>query len=541
MSLGAEVAAPAVSRRELRTVFAGLIMALALAALDQNIVGPALPQIVSDLGGLAHLSWVVTAFLLASTTTTPLYGKLSDVYGRKPLFLVAIVLFLIGSALCGLAQTMTQLILFRGLQGLGAGGLMTLSQTIIADLISARERGRYQGQFVAVFAVCSVAGPLLGGLITDSLSWPWIFYVNLPIGAIALVLIAVGLHHPHRVVRHRIDYAGALLLSAGTTSGLLVLSWGGTTYAWSSPVILGLAAVAVVLFLAFIACERRATEPILPPHLFRNRVFVVASSVLGLASVAIFGAVVFLPLFFQLVLGATPSRAGLLMAPLSGGFIVSSVVGGRLVSRTGRYKPFPIVGLAVATVAYLGLAWAATAGLGVVVLVAALTAFGLRPRAGPGHAHAHRRHPERRRPRRPGRCHLGDGVLPVARQRARRCPVRRADDGPVAPSAAQRLDGAGRREVAARSRRQADRRVAAGPARGGHRGLPRRHHHDGPGGRRRRRPGVRPRAVVAGTPARGHSAGAERRLKASADPSPSPSPKRRGERRAGDVSPLVLW
>src|SRR5262249_51637403 len=217
-------AAGAVSRQEFRTVMAGLLLVLTLASLDQNIVATALPGIVGELGGLSHLSWVVTAFLVASTATTPLYGKLSDVYGRRPLFFVAVGIFLAGSVLCGLSRDMTQLIVFRAVQGLGAGGLITLAQTTVGDLLAPRERGRYQGLFTAVFAACSVAGPLLGGFITDALSWRWIFYINLPVGAVALVLIAAGLHRPHRVVQHRIDFAGAALMVGGTVAAILVLT-----------------------------------------------------------------------------------------------------------------------------------------------------------------------------------------------------------------------------------------------------------------------------------------------------------------------------
>ncbi len=334
--------APApVSRRELYTVFAGLMLALTLASLDQNIVNTALPRIVSDLGGLAHLSWVVTAFMVTSTISTPLYGKLSDMYGRKPLFFTAITIFLVGSVLCGLAETMFQLILFRALQGLGAGGLITLAQTTVADLIVPRERGKYQGLFGAVFAACSVAGPLLGGVITDALSWRWIFYVNLPVGAAALFLIAIGLRHHGNVIQHRIDYPGAAFLTGGTVSLLLLLSWGGSVYPWLSPAILALAAGASLFYGLLIRQERHANEPILPPHLFGNRVFVVAVSVIGLNAMALFGSLVFLPLFFQVVLGASPTRAGLMLAPMMGGVIVASITGGRLVSAFGRYKIFP--------------------------------------------------------------------------------------------------------------------------------------------------------------------------------------------------------
>jgi EmrB/QacA subfamily drug resistance transporter len=349
----------AADKNELKLVFPALMLALSLAALDQNIVGTALPLIVSELGGLSHISWVVTAFLLASTATTPLYGKLSDLFGRRPLFLTAITIFLLGSALCGLSRTMLQLIVFRGIQGLGAGGLMTLAQTTIADLIPPRQRGRYQGVFGAVFAACSVAGPLLGGLITDALSWRWVFYVNLPVGAAALALIWIGLKPRQHDRKPVIDYAGAGLLTAATSCILLVLSWGGSLYPWYSQVILGLTAAAVFLVFALIWQENHAAEPILAPRLFRNRVFQIGASVISLNATALFGAMIFLPLFFQLVMGQSPSRSGLLMAPLMGGVIVSSVVSGRLVSRTGRYKLLTIWGLAVATASLLWLAWCA--------------------------------------------------------------------------------------------------------------------------------------------------------------------------------------
>jgi EmrB/QacA subfamily drug resistance transporter len=368
-------AAP-VSKRELHTVFAGLMLALTLASLDQNIVSTALPRIVSDLGGLAHLSWVVTAFMVTSTASTPLYGKLSDMYGRKALFFVAIIIFLIGSVLCGAAESMLQLILFRALQGLGAGGLMTLAQTTVGDLIEPRERGRYQGLFGAVFAACSVAGPLLGGVITDLLSWRWIFYVNLPVGAAALFLIAIGLRHHCQSVTHRIDYTGAGLLTAGTVSLLLFLSWGGVTFPWASPLIIGLAAGATLLYGLFIAQEKRAVEPIIPLGLFRNRVFLVGVSVIGINSMALFGSLVFLPLFFQLVLHASPSHAGVMMAPMMGGVIVAAVTGGRLVARTGRYKIFPVGGLLTATIAFLTLAYAAIYSAGIPLIETALVILG---------------------------------------------------------------------------------------------------------------------------------------------------------------------
>src|SRR5512134_3749045 len=267
MSSELQEAAPP-SPREVRTVFAGLMMALALASLDQNIVGVALPLIVSELGGLHHLSWVVTSFLVTSTATTPLYGKLSDMYGRKPLFIVAIVVFLIGSCLCGLSRSMAELVVYRGIQGLGAGGLMVLAQTTISDLVAPRDRGRYQGLFGAFFAFSSVAGPLLGGFITSALSWRWIFYVNVPVGIPALAMIAFGFRRPHHKVSHHIDYSAVALLTSATVALLLVLSWGGVQYAWSSPLIVGLAMAAALLTALLIRTERLSEEPVLSPHIF---------------------------------------------------------------------------------------------------------------------------------------------------------------------------------------------------------------------------------------------------------------------------------
>jgi EmrB/QacA subfamily drug resistance transporter len=366
-----------VTRRQFRTIMAGLLGVLTLASLDQNIVATALPGIVSELGGLAHLSWVVAAFLVAATATTPLYGKLSDTYGRKPLFFAAVGIFLAGSALCGLSRDMTQLIVFRAVQGLGAGGLITLSQTTVGDLLAPRERGRYQGLFTAVFAACSVAGPLLGGFLTDALSWRWIFYINLPVGAVALTLIAGALPPPRRVVHHRIDFLGAFLLTLGTVFTILVLTLDSTRAAWSRPATWIQAGVAAVAFLLLVARERRAPEPILPPRLFRDRVFVIAAPVVGLTATALFGAVVFLPLFFQLVLGAAASKAGLMLSPLMLGVIVASIVGGRLVSRTGRYKFLPVTGLTVAVFAFAALSWLARWGHTLLPLEMSLVGLGL--------------------------------------------------------------------------------------------------------------------------------------------------------------------
>jgi EmrB/QacA subfamily drug resistance transporter len=367
---------PPITPREIKTVFAGLMLALTLASLDQNIVGIALPRIVSDLGGLAHLSWVVTAFLVTSTATTPLYGKISDMYGRKPLFIIAILIFLVGSCLCGLSRSMTELIVFRGIQGIGAGGLMVLAMTTIADLVTPRERGRYQGLFGAVFAFSSIAGPLLGGFITDALSWRWIFYVNVPIGIVALGLIAFGFRRPHHRVMHRVDYEGAFMLAAATMTLLLVLSWGGVQYPWSSPLISSLAVATIVLVFFLVLQERRTKEPVLSPHLFKNRVFVISTGVMSLSFMGLFGAFVFLPLFFQLVLGLSPARAGLMLAPMTGGVVVTSFIGGRLVSRTGKYKIFPVIGLAASTLAFFAVMWAAVTGAGVGMMEVSLITLG---------------------------------------------------------------------------------------------------------------------------------------------------------------------
>ena len=365
------------AKRRLWLVLAGMMLALVLAALDQNIVGTALPRIVSDLGGLAHLSWVVTAFLVASTMTTPLYGKLSDIYGRRPAFFVSIAIFLAGSVLCGLSQSMFELIVFRAVQGLGAGGLLTLAQTVVGDLVSPRERGRYQGLFSGVFAACSVAGPLLGGIITDALSWRWIFYVNLPVGAAAVALIAIGLKSDSRRVTHRVDYPGALLLSIATCCALLALSWGGNAYAWSSSTILALAGAAIVALGLLTLNERRASEPLLPPRLFQSRVFVLSVLVIGLSAMGLFAASVFLPLYFQLVQGASPTAAGLMIAPMMGGVIVASIAGGRWVSRTGHYKTLVTIGLLAAALSFATLAWSAETGGGVAMAEAILVVLGL--------------------------------------------------------------------------------------------------------------------------------------------------------------------
>ncbi|MFJ2947187.1 DHA2 family efflux MFS transporter permease subunit [Streptomyces sp. NPDC087226] len=330
-----------------------LLLGLLLAALDQTIVATALPTIVSELGGLEHLSWVVTAYLLASTAATPLWGKLGDQYGRKRLFQTAIVIFLIGSALCGAAQDMSQLIAFRALQGLGGGGLIVLSMAIVGDLVPPRDRGRYQGLFGAVFGATSVLGPLLGGLFTEHLSWRWVFYVNLPVGIVALAVIAAVLHIPRRRTKHVIDYLGTLLIASVATCLVLVASLGGTTWAWASPQIIGLAVLGALLAVAFVAVERRAAEPVLPLKLFRVRTFTLSAVISFIIGFAMFGAMTYLPTFLQVVQGVSPTMSGVHMLPMVAGMLLSSTGSGQIVSRTGRWKVFPIAGTAVTTLGLL--------------------------------------------------------------------------------------------------------------------------------------------------------------------------------------------
>lgn len=330
-----------------------LLLGMLLAALDQTIVSTALPTIVSDLGGMDHLSWVVTAYMLAATAATPLWGKLGDQYGRKKLFLTAIVIFLVGSALCGMAQNMPQLIGFRALQGLGGGGLMVLSMAIVGDLVSPRERGKYQGLFGAVFGATSVLGPLLGGLFTEHLSWRWVFYVNLPIGVIALVVIATTLHIPVRDTKHTIDYLGTFLIASVATCLVLVASLGGTTWGWGSPQIIGLAVLGVLLALAFVSVEKKAVEPVLPLKLFRIRTFTLSAVISFIVGFAMFGAMTYLPTFLQVVQGVTPTMSGVHMLPMVAGMLLSTTASGQIVSRTGRWKVFPVAGTAVTTLGLL--------------------------------------------------------------------------------------------------------------------------------------------------------------------------------------------
>src|SRR5215468_3981707 len=339
----------AATSASIRAVFGALFLAILLAALDGTIVSTALPTIVAQLGGLTHLSWVVTAYLLTSTVVGPVYGKLGDLHGRKIVLQAAIVIFLVGSALCGLSRNMPELIVFRALQGIGGGGLIVVTIAVIGDLIPPRERGRYQGLFGAAFGIATIVGPLLGGFFVDHLSWQWIFYINLPFGILTLVVIAVALPVPSPRRGHVIDYGGAALLTAALTGIILFTSLGGTTFPWASPVIVGLIAISVVATAGFIAFELRAPEPILPMSLFANRNFAVASSVGLIVGLALFGAVTFLPIYLQVVKGVSPSVSGLLLMPMMLGMLETSVISGRLISRFGRSKLFPILGTATMT------------------------------------------------------------------------------------------------------------------------------------------------------------------------------------------------
>jgi EmrB/QacA subfamily drug resistance transporter len=347
---------PGLARGPVRIVMAGAQLTMSLAALDQNIVNTALPRMVGDLGGMAHISWVVTAFMLCSTVTTPLYGKLSDLYGRRRLFFVAILLFLAGSFASGAAQGMGQLIAFRALQGLGAGGLLVLAQAAVGDVVSPRQRPRYQGLFTGTFALASVAGPLLGGFITEALSWRWVFYVNLPIGAVALALIAMGLKPQGSRKARSIDYAGSVLLAGATAALLLLLAWGGTEFPWASAETAGMAALCLVLFALFLWRETKAEEPLIRLSLFRNPIYARGVAVGGMMVFAMMGSTVFLPLYFQMVLGMAPARAGMMLLPQVVGMVLTSVIGGRIVSRIGRNKPFLVAALVLEAVALASLA-----------------------------------------------------------------------------------------------------------------------------------------------------------------------------------------
>ena len=344
---------PTLSHREILLIFSGLMLGMMLASLDQTVVSTALPTIVGELGGLNHLSWVLTAYLLTSTASVPLYGKLSDIYGRKIMFQIAIAVFLVGSVMCGFSQNMLELVVCRGIQGLGAGGILAMAMAIVGDILPPRERGRYQGYIGSVFATSSVIGPLVGGFFTQHLTWRWIFYINIPLGIAALVVTSIVLRMPVNRREHSIDYIGAGLMVGGVTCLLLVASWGGTQYDWLSPTIIGLAIAGVSLVGLFILQELRAPEPLLPLRLFQMRAVGVGSAILFLVGMGMFGAIAFLPVYLQVVQGVSPTMSGLRLVPLMAGIIGSSTFSGRYISKTGRYRIFPILGTGMVVVGML--------------------------------------------------------------------------------------------------------------------------------------------------------------------------------------------
>jgi EmrB/QacA subfamily drug resistance transporter len=358
------------NKRGIRAIFGALMLVMLLASLDQTIVSTALPTIVGEFGQLAHLSWIVTAYLLTTTIVTPIYGKLGDLFGRKIVLQSAILLFLVGSALCGLSRSMGELIAFRALQGLGGGGLMVTIMAVVGDLFTPRERGRYQGIFGGVFGLATVLGPLIGGFFVEHLNWRWIFYINLPLGLVSLVIIGWAFTAPAPRGRPVIDIAGALLLAVMLTALILLTSFGGHEVDWRSPEALGLAAITLAALAGFIAVERFAPEPLLPLPLFGTRVFTIACAVGFVVGLALFGSVTFMPLYLQVVKGISPTGAGMTLTPMMGGVLVTSIASGRAISRIGRYRPFPIIGTALMAVA-LGL----LATLGVATSIAAAVCY----------------------------------------------------------------------------------------------------------------------------------------------------------------------
>src|SRR5713101_3879518 len=366
------------SRGRLFSILLGVILGMLLAALDQTIVGTALPRIVANLGGLDHYAWVVTAYLLASTVSIPIWGKLSDIYGRRTFFILGMVIFLIGSALAGTSQNMTQLIIYRGIQGVGAGAMMPIALAIIGDIFPPAERGKWQGLIVAVFGLATILGPILGGAITDNWGWRWVFYINMPVGVIAILTAGLVLPRALRRVQHTIDYSGAAALVAFAVPLLLAFSWAGTQYAWNSWQIIRLFIFSVVMLVAFILIELRAAEPIISPRFFKNSIFLVSTIAMFMLSAGMFGAILYLPLFVQAVTGNTATNSGVVLTPMMLGFMFSSIVGGQILSRTGRYKILAIFGFSVAAVGMFLLSrMTATTSNGLISLNMIVTGLGI--------------------------------------------------------------------------------------------------------------------------------------------------------------------
>jgi len=333
------------SRRRVAFVIAAVMLGMLLSALDQTVVGTAMPRIIASLNGLQHYAWVATGYLLASTASMPIWGKLSDAYGRKRFFILGMAIFITGSVLCGQSHSMTELILFRAFQGLGAGAMMPISQAIIGDIFPPAQRAKWTGVLMSVWGVATIIGPLIGGWITDSsLGWRWTFYVNVPVGILALTFAAFALPAHVSLRKHRIDYLGSTLLVAAAVPLLLGLSWGGNTYAWLSPEIIGMFAFSLVMWLAFFFREMRAAEPVINPRLFENSIFTVSAVASALTSAAMFGAIMFLPLFVQGVLGKSATNSGIILMPLMMGAIVTSIGAGQILARTGKYKVIVIIG-----------------------------------------------------------------------------------------------------------------------------------------------------------------------------------------------------
>jgi EmrB/QacA subfamily drug resistance transporter len=347
-------------------ILAGVLLGMLLSALDQTVVGTAMPRIIAELNGLQHYAWVFTAYMLASTVMVPIYGKLSDIYGRRPFFLAGMLIFLAGSALSGVSQDMTQLIVFRAIQGLGAGAMLPIIQAIVGDLFPPSERGKWQGLIMAVFGLATIVGPTAGGWITDNMGWRWVFYVNMPIGVVALVTAGLALPGTSRRSQHSIDYLGSIALVAGSVPMLLAFSWAGSQYAWSSPQVVGLLLFSAVMYVLFVLIENRTPEPIITPAFFRNRIFSVSVLATFLVSAGMFGTILYLPLFVQGVLGDSATSSGAVLTPMMLGFIVSSIVGGQIMSRTGRYKTLALVSFVIAALGMFMLSQMgvnATAGL----------------------------------------------------------------------------------------------------------------------------------------------------------------------------------